>query len=336
MERTQDYDYELNKDLIAKEAISPRDNAKLLIYNKKDKSIKHSIFKNISDYIPKDSSLIFNNTKVLKARFFAKKKTGAKLEILFNKEISKEKFLVLIKGRVKEGDILIVNDINIEILKKNEDGTRLVSFCKKNKYLNFKDLIKIFEEIGAVPLPPYIDRLSKKEDEFNYQSIFSKYYGAVAAPTASLHFTPKLYKKIKDNFNTGFITLHIGAGTFKTLNSTYIKNHKMHSEYYKISKEAQDIINSKEKILAVGTTVTRSIEYYYRLKKKEGECDLFLSPFNKPKRVDYLLTNFHLPRSTLIILVASFIGRSEVFRVYQEAMKNKYRFYSYGDAMLII
>jgi len=222
-----------------------------------------------------------------------------------------------------------------ELLK---DGSRIVSFKLKIKngkwkILDFLELVNILEKIGHVPLPPYIKRSDEKIDEKEYQTIFAKKEGAVAAPTASLHFTDELLDKIKEKY---FLTLHVGAGTFKPVEVKDIREHKMHSEFYEIPKNTAKILDSDKEIVAVGTTVTRTIEYYVRTKKLKGECDLFLNPLNPPIRVNHLLTNFHLPKSTLIMLVASFIGREKTLEIYNEAIKNNYRFYSYGDAMLII
>ena len=189
------------------------------------------------------------------------------------------------------------------------------------------------EKIGHVPLPPYIKRDDEKIDEREYQSVFAKKEGAVAAPTASLHFTEELLKKIEKK---AYLTLHVGAGTFKPVEVEDIRKHKMHSEFFEIPKKTAEILDSNEEIVAVGTTVTRTVEYYARTKKLVGECDLFLNPLNPPIRVNRLLTNFHLPKSTLIMLVASFIGREKTLNLYKEAIKSNYRFYSYGDAMLII
>jgi S-adenosylmethionine:tRNA ribosyltransferase-isomerase len=174
------------------------------------------------------------------------------------------------------------------------------------------------------------------QDSIDYQPVFAKNSGAVAAPTASLHFTKELFEKLKMKFPIHYITLHVGAGTFKLVDSKIITKHLMHSEYFDIKDDVIDILKSDKKILAVGTTVTRTIEYYSRVKQKNGECDLFLNPLNKPQRVNYLLTNFHLPKSTLIMLVASFLGVKKTLSLYEEAIKQRYRFYSYGDAMLII
>jgi len=181
-----------------------------------------------------------------------------------------------------------------------------------------------------------MQREDKKSDSIDYQSIFAKEAGAVASPTASLHFTKELFEKLKKRHRVYNITLHIGAGTFQPVKSKNILEHKMHSEYFSIPKETKEVLESKNKILAVGTTVTRTVEHFARVKETKGECNLFLNPKNRPIRVDYLLTNFHLPKSTLIMLVSSFIGREKTLEIYKEAVDKNYRFFSYGDAMLIV
>jgi S-adenosylmethionine:tRNA ribosyltransferase-isomerase len=223
--------------------------------------------------------------------------------------------------------------LRAKVIKLLEDGSRVVEFYKDDKKLSFLELIKILDRIGHIPLPPYIKRSDEKLDEVEYQSVFASKAGAIAAPTASLHFTPSLLEKIPKK---AYLTLHVGAGTFKPVEVEDIREHKMHSEYFEIPLSTAKILDSDEEIVAVGTTSTRTIEYYARTKQLKGECDLFLNPLNPPIRVNHLLTNFHLPKSTLIMLVASFIGREKTLEIYQEAIKKKYRFYSYGDAMLII
>ena len=331
------YDYNLPEELIAKYPITPRDMAKLLVYDRKKDKIIHTLFRNILDFIG-DKHFIFNNTKVIKARIFGVKETGGKVELLLNRPFE-DNFLVYIRGKVKKGTKLFFDKgLVAEVIELLEDGSRVVSFKLRIengewRNLDFLELVKILEEIGHIPLPPYIKRSDEKIDEVEYQTVFAKKEGAVAAPTASLHFTKQLLKKIK---NKHYLTLHVGAGTFKPVEVEDITKHKMHSEFFEIPPETAKILDSNEEIVAVGTTVTRTIEYYVRTKKLSGECDLFLNPLNPPIRVNHLLTNFHLPKSTLIMLVASFIGREKTLSLYKEAIEKKYRFYSYGDAMLII
>lgn len=217
-----------------------------------------------------------------------------------------------------------------------EDGTRIVEFFQKNLQIDTHQLFSILEKIGHVPLPPYIKRQDNEQDSSEYQTVFSKCEGAVAAPTASLHFTDEMFEALKQRYEHGFLTLHVGAGTFKPVEADNILEHKMHSEFYTIPDLTCKIINSSKDILAVGTTVTRTVEYYVREHLQSGYSNLFLHPNNPPQRVNHLLTNFHLPKSTLIMLVASFIGLEETLRIYETAVREKYRFFSYGDAMLII
>jgi S-adenosylmethionine:tRNA ribosyltransferase-isomerase len=328
----ESYDYSLPKELIATYPVTPRDSAKLLVYDRKTDTITHTTFKNILDFTA-ESHFIFNDTKVLKARIFGKKKSGGKVELLLNRPFE-DKFLVYIRGKVKVGYELFFNENLKAIVEKlNEDGSRIVSFYQNEKKLDFLSLVEILNKIGHIPLPPYINREDEKLDEEEYQTRFAKNYGAVAAPTASLHFTDELLSKIK---NKHFLTLHVGAGTFKPVEVDNILEHPMHSEFFEIPKETAEILDSDTKIVAVGTTSTRTIEYYARTKKLFGECDLFLHPKNPPIRVNTLLTNFHLPKSTLIMLVSAFIGRKKALELYEIAIKEKYRFYSYGDAMLIL
>ena len=335
--KTNSYNYHLPPGLIASYPVEPADRAKLLIYNKQTKTITHTIFRDILDFIPKGTEIFFNDTKVIKARVFGYKSSGGKVELLFNKPLPDNRYIVFIRGKVKEGtELEFEKALMVKVEELLEDGSRIVKFYKDKKELDFLELVEILNNIGHLPLPPYIKREDEESDNKNYQTLFAKNYGAVAAPTASLHFTPRLLEKLQKGFNTNYLTLHVGAGTFKPVESEDILEHPMHSEYYEIPKSSEDILKSDKKILAVGTTVTRTIEYYQEKKELTGEANLFLNPMNKPKRVDYLLTNFHLPKSTLIMLVASFIGLKETLRVYEEAVKENYRFFSYGDAMLVI
>ncbi len=328
----ESYDYSLPKELIATYPVTPRDSAKLLVYDRLNDKIIHTTFKNILDFT-NDSHFIFNDTKVLKARIFGKKESGGKIELLLNRPFENQ-FLVYIRGKVKEGYKLYFDEnLVAKVMKLNNDGSRLVEFYQNDKKLEFLNLIEILDKIGHIPLPPYINREDEKLDEEEYQTRFAKNYGAVAAPTASLHFTDELLNKIK---NKHFLTLHVGAGTFKPVEVENILDHPMHSEFFEIPQKTSEILDSDIDIVSVGTTSTRTIEYYAREKKLFGECDLFLHPKNPPIRVNKLLTNFHLPKSTLIMLVSAFIGRNKTLEIYEEAIKNNYRFYSYGDAMLII
>jgi S-adenosylmethionine:tRNA ribosyltransferase-isomerase len=336
--KTSSYDYTLPKELIATYPVTPASDAKLLVYNRATKDIIHTTYNNLLDYIPLNTNIFFNDTKVIKARIFGHKQTGGKIELLFNKPYLEDTFLVYMRGRVKVDTIITFeNNLEAKVIELLEEGSRVVEFYKDNKKLNFLELVEVLNTIGHLPLPPYLHREDEKSDESTYQTLFAKNYGAVAAPTASLHFTPELLDELKLKFDTYYLTLHVGAGTFKPVESEDILDHPMHSEYYEIKDNTiKALQNSTNKILAVGTTVTRTLEFYNDTKKSNGEANLFLNPNNPPKIVDYLLTNFHLPKSTLIMLVASFIGLEETLRIYDVAIKNNYRFFSYGDGMLII
>jgi S-adenosylmethionine:tRNA ribosyltransferase-isomerase len=340
---TSSYDYELPAHLIAKTPVQPRDSAKLLVYNRATEKIIHTTFKHFLDYLPRDCDVFLNDTKVIKARIFGHKKLdehgqgGGKVELLFNKPLNAHEYLVMIRGKVHlQMELLFDDNLIATLIRINNDGSRVVTFKHKNEAIRFEELVVVLDEIGHIPLPPYLQREDNKEDETDYQTLFAKNAGAVAAPTASLHFTPELFERFEEKYKTHKITLHVGAGTFKPVDTEHILDHPMHSEYFDIPKESANILESNRNILAIGTTVTRTIEYFSRTSKTDGECDLFLNPVNKPQRVTHLLTNFHLPKSTLIMLVSSFVGRERTLELYHEAIKNEYHFFSYGDAMLII
>lgn len=330
------YDYALPSELIASAPAQPKGSEKLLVYHKASKKIEHLRFSDLCEILP-PCAVILNDTKVIKARIYGHKDSGGKVELLLNQPLGGSLFSAYIKGNVKVGQFLSFDDgLQAQIYELFDDGSRTVKFSQNGKDLLSNELFALLERIGHMPLPPYIKREDSADDASWYQSIFAKKQGAVAAPTASLHFSPELLSKLQSSHESAFITLHVGAGTFKGVERQNILEHKMHSEYYELSDEAIRLINSDAKLLAIGTTVTRTIEYFIRTQEKSGECDLFLHPQNKPQRVDYLLTNFHLPKSTLIMLVASFVGLDECKRIYQSAIDEKYRFYSYGDAMLIL
>jgi S-adenosylmethionine:tRNA ribosyltransferase-isomerase len=335
--KTSSYDYNLPKELIATHPVSPADSARLLVYDRSTNKITHTTFKHLMDVLPENLSIFLNDTKVIKARIFGTKDTGGKIELLLNKPLFMDRYLVMIGGKVRVGTKLFFDEnLNAEVLEINEDGSRIVKFSQNDKKLDFLELVDILNKIGHLPLPPYMNRSDEKEDEKDYQTLFAKNYGAVAAPTASLHFTPELLEKINAKYDVNYLTLHVGAGTFKPVDAEDILNHPMHSEYFEIGIDAKKALDNAQKVLAVGTTVTRTVEYYQRTNKIQGECDLFLNPANQPIKVDYLLTNFHLPKSTLIMLIASFVGLEKTLEIYHEAIKENYRFYSYGDGMLII
>jgi len=335
---TSSYDFYLPDELIANYPASPRDSAKLLVYERKTDKITHTIFKKFEDFIPSKCAIIFNDTKVIKARLYGQKQSGGRIELLINRPLNATDINVYIKGRVKTGTELFFDEnLNAVVKQLNNDGSRIVNFKTKQNILRFEDILTIIDKIGHVPLPPYIQRDDNKEDEDQYQSVFAKQKGAVAAPTASLHFTPSQHQRICKNFNHAFVTLHVGSGTFKPVEADIITKHPMHSEYYNITPHAKKLLDSDMPLLSIGTTSTRTIEFYARNPHAtSGEANLFLHPNNKPIRTNHLLTNFHLPKSTLLMLVASFVGLEKTQQLYAEAIKKRYRFYSYGDAMLIL
>ncbi|HED8678781.1 TPA: tRNA preQ1(34) S-adenosylmethionine ribosyltransferase-isomerase QueA [Campylobacter coli] len=333
------YDYTLPNELIATYPVHPKEDAKLLVFERKNNQISHTTFKNLQDFLP-DCALFFNDTKVIKARIYGNKSSGGKIELFLHQpclDSQDSLFLAQIKGRVKKDKILsFEQNLKAKVIELLDDGLRKVQFFQNDEVLNTFKLYELLDTIGHVPLPPYIKRSDEKSDLEDYQSIFAKNLGAVAAPTASLHFSENMLENLKKRHEIYHLTLHVGAGTFKSVECENLENHKIHSEFFDIPKKACEVIDSQKKILGVGTTVTRTIEYYARTKQNQGFCDLFLHPHNPPLRQDYLLTNFHLPKSTLIMLVSAFIGRQNCLKLYDIAIKEKYRFYSYGDAMLIL
>ena len=307
------------------------------MYERKTGQITHTLFKHLFDFLPSDIAVLLNDTKVVKARIFGKKESGGEIEVLLNAPLQENLYSVYIRGRVKVGTQLFFDEnMRGKIRELKEDGTRIVAFFQEERPLHTKALFDVLEKIGHIPLPPYIKREDTNDDSVDYQTVFAKEQGAVAAPTASLHFTPSMFEELKQRYETHFLTLHVGAGTFKPVEAEHIHDHVMHSEIYAIPSMTCDLINSSKNILAVGTTVTRTVEYFARTNVPVGKCDIFLHPQNLPLRVNHLLTNFHLPKSTLIMLVASFVGIEKTLELYEEAVKEKYRFFSYGDAMLII
>jgi S-adenosylmethionine:tRNA ribosyltransferase-isomerase len=345
---TQSYDYFLPEGYIATSPVHPRDHAKLLVYDRKTDTVTHTTFKYLLDFVPKACDIFLNDTRVIKARIFGHKKSlnpsndgnaqgGGKVELLLNKPLDAYHCLVLIRGKVHIGmELLFENDLIATVTEFNKDGSRVVFFTRHEKKIRFEELVLVLDDIGHIPLPPYIQREDNKADETDYQTLFAKNAGAVAAPTASLHFTPELFSDLEKRHKTHKITLHVGAGTFKPVAATQILDHPIHSEYFDIPRSSADAIMSDVPLLAIGTTVTRTLEYYIRTGKRKGECDLFLNPSNPPRCVTHLLTNFHLPKSTLIMLVSAFIGREKTLDLYDQAIKKNYRFFSYGDAMLIL
>lgn len=337
------YCYDLDEKFIATEAIEPRDSSKLLVINREKNIIEHKKFKDIVDYLDNKSILVLNDTRVIPARLYGRKNgTGAYLEVFLVKELKKDHWLTLAKPakRLKIGTKIYFNNfLSGEVQEIYETGERVIKFIyPENKF--FLELIK---EIGEIPLPPYIKN-SKCELE-RYQTVYSNKEGSVAAPTAGLHFTPDLLQKIKDKgIKILYVTLHVGLGTFQPVKTDNILEHTMHDEYYEISQDVADILNkhkeSNGKIIAVGTTVTRTLETnfskYNKFKGEKSNSGIFIYPSYKFKSIDSLITNFHLPESTLLMLVSAFWTREKILEVYELAKKNNYRFYSLGDSMYLI
>lgn len=392
----ESYDYALDPKLIAKYPASPKESAKLLVYERASGRITHSTFANLFDFIPRDYLLVFNDTKVIKARIYGRRASGGGIEILLHKRIESggansggsgeckgdgescgARFLVQMRGKVKVGEVIYLESpFSARVVEMLENGYRVVEFFEGERGLF--EVFGMLDSIGHVPLPPYIKRADEALDMQEYQSVFAKNYGAIAAPTASLHFSDAMFDFATKHYENLFLTLHVGAGTFVGVESEDIRGHQIHSEMLLASKEAICQIQKSQKLLCVGTTAMRSVEFLARLgggengvqdseaknhsageilckgghemggearggileKNSEGgycgECDIFLHLGNPPIKTTALLTNFHLPKSTLIMLVASLVGLDTCMELYREAMARGYRFYSYGDGMLIL
>ncbi len=336
MLKLSDFDYNLPKELIAKYPVEPRDECRLMILDKEKKVIEHKIFKEIKNYLEKGDLLVLNDTKVIPARLIGYKKTGAKIEIFLLRPVEENIWEALIKNikRLKEGqEVIISEDFHVKLLEKHEEGKATVELIGKN----IKELI---QKYGHIPLPPYIEREDEEKDKSLYQTVFAKREGAVASPTAGLHFTERLLEELENKgVKKSFITLHVGLGTFRPIKVEDITKHKMHEEYYHIPEETLESIEEtkkrKKRVIAVGTTVVRALETYAQTLKTEGFSDIFIYPPYKFKIVDALITNFHLPKSTLLLLVSAFAGRDFILKAYTEAIEKRYRFFSYGDAMFI-
>ncbi len=337
MIKLSDYDYNLPKELIAKYPVEPRDSCRLMVLDRKSRSIRHRIFRDITEYLEEGDLLVLNDTKVIPARLIGKKETGAKIEIFLLRPFCDNEWEVLIKNikRLKAGQkVIIGEDFYAELIEKYEEG-------KARVRLHGEDINALIKKYGHIPLPPYIEREDEEKDKELYQTVFAKKEGAVASPTAGLHFTENLLEKLeKKGVKKAFCTLHVGLGTFRPIQTEDITKHKMHEEFYQIPEKTIKMIQETKKrgkkVVAVGTTVVRTLETYALTEKKEGFSGIFIYPPYNFKIVDALITNFHLPKSTLILLVSAFAGREFILRAYSEAVKKRYRFFSYGDAMLIL
>ena len=337
----KDFYYDLPEELIAQVPIKKRDESRLMVLDRKNETIEHKIFKDILDYLKPGDCLVRNNTKVIPARIYGKKETGANVEFLLLNNIEGDIWESIVRpgNKLHIGTKVIFGDglLTAEILDVLEGGTRKVKF--------FYDGIfnEILDQIGLIPLPPYIHEELKEKDR--YQTVYAKHQGSAAAPTAGLHFTEKLLQQIKEKgVEIANVTLHVGIGTFRPVKVEKIEDHHMHSEHFYIKKEDADKINNARKnggrIISVGTTSCRVLESIADengfVKEIEGDTSIFIYPGYKFKCIDSLITNFHLPESTLLMLVSALAGKDYIMKAYNEAVKEKYRFFSFGDAMFII
>lgn len=339
--KSSDFNFYLPEELIAQQPLEKRDESRLMVLNKKTGDIEHKKFYNILEYLNKGDTLVLNNTRVLPARLIGEKEeTGGKIEFLLLKRISKDKWEVLAKpGKsAREGRKFTFGSgmLKAEVIEVLESGNRIIKFFYKGIFE------EVLDELGQMPLPPYIHKIL--EDKERYQTVYSREKGSAAAPTAGLHFTNELIKSIEDKgINIAYLTLHVGLGTFRPVKVENIEEHEMHSEFYMISKENAEIINETKKrgnkVISVGTTSTRTLETIAdnngMVKESSGWTNIFIYPGYKFKVVDNLITNFHLPESTLIMLVSTLAGKENVLNAYNEAVKEKYRFFSFGDGMFI-
>ena len=339
--RTDDFDFDLPEELIAQTPLSKRDASRLLVLDKQTGEISHKHFTDIIEYMEKGDTLVLNDTKVMPARLYGvKEETGAIVEVLLLKDEGENVWECLTKPakRVKEGTVISFGEgkLKAKCTKVLEDGIRHFT-------LEYKGILyEILDELGEMPLPPYIHE--KLKDKDRYQTVYAKNVGSAAAPTAGLHFTQELLNEIKNKgINIAYITLHVGLGTFRPVNVEDVTKHKMHSEYYIMSEDVANLLNntreSGHKIIAVGTTSTRTLEtiasLYGKFKGCSGWTDIFIYPGYEFKGIDYLITNFHLPKSTLVMLVSALAGKDNIMKAYGEAIDKKYRFFSFGDSMLI-
>ncbi|MFR2571307.1 MAG: tRNA preQ1(34) S-adenosylmethionine ribosyltransferase-isomerase QueA [Clostridia bacterium] len=338
--KVSDFDYNLPEELIAQTPLEKRDESRLMVLDRKNETIEHKKFKDIIDYLEPGDCLVRNNTKVIPARIYGKKETGAKVEFLLLNNIEGDIWESIVRpgNKLHVGTKVIFGEgiLMAEILEIMPGGTRKVKF-------NYNGIFnEILDKIGLMPLPPYIHEELKDNDR--YQTVYAKYKGSAAAPTAGLHFTPELIKRIEEKgVKIANVTLHVGIGTFRPVKEEIVENHEMHSEHYYIKQEDVNKINETKKsgkrVIAVGTTSCRVLETIADekglVKETEGDTQIFIYPGYKFKCLDGLITNFHLPQSTLLMLVSALAGKNYIMNAYEEAVKNKYRFFSFGDAMFI-
>lgn len=338
--KTDDFDFYLPDELIAQTPLEKRDSSRLLVLDKETGNIEHKKFTDILDYLTDNDVLVLNDTKVIPARLYGTKvDTGAVIEVLMLKDLTGNKWECLTRPakRVKKGTIIKFSDkLSAKCTAVKEDGIREYELIYNGI------LYEILDELGEMPLPPYIHE--KLKDKDRYQTVYAKYEGSAAAPTAGLHFTKELLQKLNDKgVKTLYVTLHVGLGTFRPVSVTDVTKHKMHSEYYHMTEEVANELNKAKKegkrIISVGTTSTRTLEtimgLYGEFRACSGNTEIFIYPGYEFKAIDSLITNFHLPKSTLIMLVSALAGKDNIMKAYNEAVKEKYRFFSFGDSMFI-
>ncbi len=333
--KVEEFDYDLPEELIAKYPAIPRHSARLMVVERKTQSIYHDTFWNINRYLREGDLLIFNNTKVLPARLYGHKETGGKVEIVLTDMIKEDLWRALVGGKkIREGIRIRVGEgFEVEILKHIEEGRFLVRLIGKEPLF-------LLEKFGKIPIPPYLKREEEEIDRLYYQTVFGTENGSVASPTASLHFSEELVNKLeKAGVETAFITLHVSYGTFKPVKAKEVEEHRVEPEYVRVPEEVvEKVRETKDKggrVVAVGTTTVRAIETS-PYKSYEGWTELYIYPGFRFRVTDALITNFHLPRSSLLFLVSAFGGRELIMEAYREAVRQRYRFYSYGDGMLIL
>ncbi len=335
----KDFWYDLPEELIAQSPLEDRASSRLLVVDKKSGEVKHEHFRDIKKYLKKGDCLVINDTKVIPARIFGTREGfKGKIEVLLLKRKDSDIWEVLVKPgkKCKIGTVIDFGELKGEIIDIIEDGNRLIKFSYNGIFE------EVLDRIGQMPLPPYINHELK--DKNRYQTVYAKYDGSAAAPTAGLHFTKELLKELEEmGVNITYVTLHVGLGTFRPVKVENILDHKMHSEYYVVSKETADLVNKTKqagnRVICVGTTSCRTIESATengKLMAKSDWTSIFIYPSYEFKITDGLITNFHLPSSTLIMLVSAFMGREKTLEVYKEAVREKYRFFSFGDASMIV
>lgn len=339
------FDYDLPENLIAQKPLEKRDKSRLMVINRSTGDINHKVFSDILEYLHEGDCIVMNDSRVISARLFGTKKdTGAKIEFLLVKRLDIHTWETMVRPgkRLKSGDIVVFGtneELSAEVQGNGEDGTRIVKFSYEGVFE------AVLDAIGHIPLPPYIRRESNLDDKERYQTVYSKNHGSVAAPTAGLHFTKDLLERVKQKgVQVAYVTLHVGIGTFRPVKTENILEHHMHFENFFISEDNAKIINTTKdlggRVIAVGTTSTRTLESAADengiIQSTNASTNLFIYPGYKFKVVDAMITNFHLPKSTLLMLISAFYNKDAILNAYKEAVKNEYRFFSYGDAMLII